>query len=154
MKLYELTEAMRDFELEVDEDGVITNGDELDALKMKWEEKMENVALYIKNLRAEAEAVKKEKQALADRQRVLDNKADWLKQYLQNNLHGEKYSTSRVAISYRKSQAVVCEAPEKLPEQYQRIKVEADKTALKDALKAGEVIDGARLEDNVSIIIK
>ena len=34
------------------------------------------------------------------------------------------------------------------------MKVEADKTAIKNALKSGEEVTGAHLEENVSVILK
>ena len=43
---------------------------------------------------------------------------------------------------------------EDLPAEYQRVKIEADKPELKRALKRGEEIDGAELEETEHIQIK
>ena len=63
--LYELTAQLENFELEVDEEtGEITNLDELDALQLERDEKIENIALWVKNLTADAAAIKAEAQNL------------------------------------------------------------------------------------------
>lgn len=70
---------------------------------------------------------------------------------------GEKMETDFVTLSWRKSEAVVVDgAPELLPEKYQRVKitVDADKTAIKAAIKAGEDVPGARLEMRQNLQIK
>ena len=73
MNLYEINAALEQaYEEAVDpETGeVIENAAyaAIDGLQMELEEKTENVLLWIKNLQADAEALKKEKMAFADRQ--------------------------------------------------------------------------------------
>jgi hypothetical protein len=41
-----------------------------------------------------------------------------------------------------------------LPLAYQRVKVEANKAKLKDALKAGELVDGCGLQTTRSVVIR
>lgn len=155
MTLYELTAQMKDFELDIDEEtGEVLNADELDAIQCARDEKIENVCLYMKNLRYEADAIANEATILRTRKNRLERKIDWLKGYVQSNLHGEKFHTPRVDITYRKSQVVVCDDPEKLDARFQRVKVEADKTEIKKAIKGGEKVAGAHLEDTVSMIMK
>lgn len=70
---------------------------------------------------------------------------------------GETIKTDFVTLKWHPSEAVTVEcAPELLPEKFQRIKTtcEADKKALKDALKAGEQIEGAKIEKRFSLQIK
>jgi hypothetical protein len=120
--------------------------DELEALDMKRAEKIENVACYIKNLDAEAEAIKREEKRLAERRKSAESKAERLKQYLAYALHGEEvYSSARVKLSWRKSESVEVESVDLLPEEFRRIKttVDADKTAIKQAIKSGEDVAGA-----------
>lgn len=154
MKLYELTGAMKNFELEVDENGEVTNIAELEELQMNWHDKCENLCLYIKNLKAELEAVKGEKKAFDYRAKVLQNKINNSLDYLQSNLGGEKFETPRAKVQYRKTETVVCDNPIDLEGRFQRVKVEADKNAIKDAIKSGEDVRGAHLEEGVSISIK
>ena len=160
MTLYQLNDTIRKaIELGFDEEtGEIFDTDYIEALELQRDEKIENIALFIKNLKAEAEAIKAEKMNLARRQQTAENKAEWLKQYLAKCLDGEKFFTPKVAISYRKSQTVEFIDGfdvNQLPEQYQRkVEPEADKTALKDALKEGQEIYGVYLQEHQNTIIK
>lgn len=153
--LYELERALAEFELEIDEEtGEILNADELDALQMERDIKIENIALWIKNLKADAEAYKKEKESFYQKERVAKNKAERLKNYLEYVLDGERFKTDRVTISYRKSAAVEISDPGAIPGEYMRVKTEPDKAKIKDELKGGNKIPGAALLEKVSIQIK
>lgn len=160
MTLYQLNDTIRKaIELGFDEEtGEIFDADALEALELQRDEKIETIALFIKNLKAEAEAIKAEKMNLARRQQTAENKAEWLKQYLTKCLDGEKFFSPKVAISYRKSQTVEFIDGfdvNQLPEQYQRrVDPEADKTALKNALKEGTEIYGVYLAEHNNTIIK
>lgn len=69
---------------------------------------------------------------------------------------GKKIKTDEVSVSWRKSEAVVCGDAAFLPAQFQRVKttIEADKKALKEALTAGEKIEGVSLETKQNLVIK
>ena len=131
----------------------------LDELNLEREEKVEGIALYIKDLKATAAAIKAEMDNLKARYDSAKNKAERLTDYLKENLHGEKFSTPKVAISYRNSTSV-----EINPEiffarsangRFFRLKdPEADKKAIADAIKAGETIEGAELISKQSMTIK
>lgn len=153
MNLYEIDEAIQNcFD---EETGEIFQPERLNNLEMEREKKVENIALWIKELAAESEALKREKLAFAERQRAAENKAASLKRYLTGYLDGEKFKSVRVAVSFRKTEQVQVEEGTFLPDEYIRYKEpEVDKTALKAALKAGQVIEGASLVQNTSIIIK
>ena len=58
------------------ETGEIIDPEMLTALSMEREAKLENVACWIKNLRAEAAAIKAEKDALAKREKAAAKKAE------------------------------------------------------------------------------
>ena len=50
MNLFELNQALMDFELEIDEEtGEILNADALDSLELERDTKIENIALYQSN---------------------------------------------------------------------------------------------------------
>ena len=54
MNLFDVNSDIENFEFKCDEEtGEILNLDELDNLKMQKDEKIENIALYIKNLKAQ-----------------------------------------------------------------------------------------------------
>ena len=60
MTLYEIDKAILDFEFEVDEEsGEILNASELDELQMARDDKIEGISLWIKNLEAEKEAIRR-----------------------------------------------------------------------------------------------
>ena len=147
MNLYELNKAIADFDLEIDEETQIT---------LARDEKIENIALWVKDLLAEADAIKAEEQALAKRRKQAENKADWLKRYVAQALEGEKFKTPRVAISYRTSEAVEILDEDLIPEEFLMIKTEykPDKKAIKDELKVGGEVEGAVLVKRTSLQIK
>ena len=153
MTLYQIDQAILNcIDLET---GEIIDTEQLDKLTMEREAKLENVACWIKELKAEAEALKAEKMAFAKRQQVAENKMESLKKYLAYALDGQAFKTTRASVTFRKSQAVEIDDIYKLDENYLRYKEpEADKTAIKEALKQGKTVAGATLVENTSVIIK
>lgn len=159
MKIYEIDNAILEcIDLET---GEIVDTDRLEALQMEREAKIENVALWVKELKAEAEAIKAEKLALAERQRVAENKAESLKKWLAWALDGQKFSTARCAVSFRKSQKV--EVTEEGLENLMKAGNDAlltyktpepNKKAIAEAIKDGLNVRGVQLVQNVSTIIK
>mgnify|MGYP003470323381 CR=1 FL=1 len=114
----------------------------------------------ISELQAEAEAIKAEKQKLADRQKAAENKAESLKKWLAYALDGKKFSTARCAVSFRSSESVEVteEGLEALMKEHDELltykKPEPNKTAIKQAIKDGLSVSGVQLVQNVSAIIK
>lgn len=157
MKLYELNALIEGFEFDIDEEtGEILNYDDLENLELERDTKIENIALWIKNLKAEAEAYKNEKMAFAKRQQLAETKVESLKSFLEWSLKGEKFKTERVELTYRKSETVEIDPDEigSLPEEFKRVKVEPDKTALKKAIKGGESFKGVHLVEKNNLQIK
>ena len=152
--LYEINEQL--LNLTDSETGEIEDWEQFEALQLARDEKIENIALYHKNLLAEAAALKAEEKSFADRRKRAENKAESLKRYLDSALQGQKFSTTKVAISYRRSTSVDVLDIEKLPEAYRKEvhTFVADKTAISAALKAGELVDGATLVEKNNLSIK
>jgi len=138
------------------ETGEIIDAEKLNALFMEKNQKIENVALWIKNLQADALAYKAEKDAFAARQKAAENKVESLKAYLVSALDGQKFSTAKCAVSFRKSEAVQVDDVNSIPAEWIRTKttIEPDKTAIKAAIKAGQEITGCKLVENTNISIK
>lgn len=136
------------------ETGEVIDLDKMNALQMERGEKIENVALWVKELDAEAKAIREEEKRLAERRKVNENKIASLKGYLSMALSGQKFSTPRVKISWRKSEAVDIPDPEKIPASWYRAKYEIARDDIKAALKAGETVPGASLIENTNIQIK
>ena len=152
--LYEINEHL--LNLTDSETGEITDWSAFEALQLARDEKIENIALYHKNLLAEAAALKAEEKSFAERRKRAENKAESLKRYLDSALQGQKFNTTKVAISYRKSTSVEVDET-KLPANWLR-EIPAthvvDKVEIAKALKAGETVEGATLITNNNIQIR
>ena len=99
MNLYEIeNEILNCVDMET---GEIVDIKKLESLQMERDQKIENIGCWIKNLLSDAEALKSEKENLARRQKVAESKATSLKEYLSRYLDGEKFKSTRVAISFR-----------------------------------------------------
>lgn len=160
--LYELDAMIESLlEQEDPETGeLLCDMEQLEAVLMERDTKIENIALYIKNKTAEAEAIKTEKLALEKRQKSAANKAERAKGFLEEYLKGEKFTTPKVAVSYRKSKAVEINETAFWPwavdhtEYVRRKDPEPDKAAISAALKNGQEIPGAELVETLSMSIK
>ena len=158
MNIYEIDNAM--FSLIDEETGEIKDYEAFEEMQMIPEEKIENTALWYKNLVAESKAIREEEKALAERRKSLENKAEQLKDYVNQALQGNKFSTSKVAISYRKSTAVEVddEFIDYAMKNNDRLltfkKPEANKTVIKDMLKDGVEIPHATLIERNNMSIK
>lgn len=152
--LYEIQQGLLDC---VDgETGEVIDYEKLSSLTMEFNEKIESIALWIKNLEADAEAYKKEEEAFEERKKAAANKAESLRRYLDGALNGKKFVTERVAVSFRSSKAVQIAENTELPAEYIKTKVEKtpDKKKIGDALKNGIVVPGCALVTNRNIQIK
>ena len=146
------------------ETGEILDTEKLDALQMERERKLEGVALWIKDMKAEAAAVKEEADKLNARKKALENKMEGLKAWLLMALNGEKLKTPRCNVYQTHNQRVaVADEPALInflqtleePEKFLRFKdPELKKDEIKKALKDGTIIPGAELEDTESVVIK
>lgn len=163
MTLFEINDSIRqyldDLYSAVDEDGTIPEGDynALDTLIAERDTKIENIALYIKELEAEATAIKAEADKLSKRAKATQAKADRLKNYLSCNLiaNGDRnFSTARCKIGFRSSTVVEVDE-DTIPKMYltEKITYAADKKAIKAELESGVDIPGATLvkKDNIQI---
>ena len=160
--LYEIDQAILDC---VDmETGEIIDPEKLTALQMERERKLEGVALWVKDLSAEAAAVKEEADKLTARKKALDNKITSLKAWLLWALGGDKLKTPRCNVYQTHSQKVVIDDEKALidmfmsspsGEKFLRMKdPEIDKNALKDSMKQGYEYEFAHLEETESVVIK
>ena len=161
MNLYEIDNQIMDaFEQAVDPDtGEIINSsayDALNELQLEFDRKAEGILLWIKNLSAETEALKQEKQAFEARQKAAENKAESLKKYISTVLNGQKFSTPRVSVTWRKSESAEYDGDVlTLPVECVRMKApEVNKAELKKLLKSGAIIKGASLVTRQNIQIK
>lgn len=159
--LYEINARLASYEMEFDaETGEWLNEDELTALNMEHDEKRENIALYIKNIEAEANAVKAEKDNFDDRYKKLMRKADRLRDYLAQDLGGEPFKTSRVDIKFRKSESVEILNEDAVPDRFLDISVvrKPQKAEIKKYLKgiegSDEEVPWARINTKYNLQLK
>ena len=146
------------------ETGEILDTEKLDTLQMEREKKLEGVALWVKDLKAEADAVKAEADKLTARKKALDNKIESIKIWLTGALCGEKLKTARCNVYQTHSQRLAVADEDQLicflqtqknPDRFLRFRdPELRKDELKKALKDGMAIPGASLEETESIVIK
>lgn len=155
--LYSIRQEIENFEYELDEEtGELLNALVWDDLQMAYEEKVENIACYIKNLRSDIAAFKEEEAALAKRRKAAERRVEYLSGLLAENMEGQKFSTAKCAISFRKSETLEVDDMKLLPAELLRVKntIEADKVAIKAAIKSGIEVNGCRLVESLKPQIK
>ena len=174
MNLYDINQALIDtIEMGVDvETGEILEGQNLDdkinQLSMVLDEKMENIACYVKNLTSDIEALKTEEDNLKKRRKSKENQIKYLKRYLSNFMQLNdipKFETSKCKVSFRKSVSTEVIDQDKIPKSLIKTKTEktVDKLGLKqflqnntkDMSKEEQIKEyGAYLSENKNIEIK
>lgn len=162
-KLYEINEDIENILNCIDEDtGEFTAFEELCALQMERDAKLEGVALYIKDARAEATAIKAEIDALRKRMDRLNRNADGAEEWLAVNLNGQKFSTPKCEVVFRKSEAAElydgflewAQAHTEYDTLNVKTTVTPDKTKIKKLLKAGEQLEYCQLVARQNIQVR
>lgn len=161
MNIYQIDEAIT--ALIDPETGEILDDAAFDALNMERDEKIENVACWLKNTAAEAAAIKAEEDNLAKRRKVLERQVDRLKEYLNHALNGQKFQSAKCVVTFRKSTKVELSEPA-LAIAWAQTHGYGDmvtynaptisKTELAKVLKTGEEVPGAELVYNMSVGVK
>ena len=107
MNLFEINSAIENFDFQVDEEtGEILNISDLDNLELEKNTKIENIALFIKNLKANEKALDDEYKAMYARKKATVNKRQSLEKYLAKALDCNKFETPKCKLSFRKSTQV------------------------------------------------
>ena len=140
--------------------------DTLTSIEGEFNEKAENVAVYIKNLTADINEMKAEEKRLKSRRVSAENQVERMKKYLINSMQAigvKKISMPRARITLRlNAESVVVENEKALIDwairhdetilKYQE--PELKKTDIKELLRMGEKIPFARLERKESVMLK
>lgn len=135
--------------------GEIIDVERLHGLQMERRQKIRNIACWIKNLLADARAYEEEEKTFATRKTAAKNKADSLKQYLSDCLHGEKIQDREFSIGWRKSQRIHIDEGAVIPAAYLiPVPDKVDKQGLKDALRQGVLLPGITLMEYNNIQIQ
>lgn len=163
-KLYEINSDIERCILEGTdfETGEFSAFDELNALQMERDAKLEGVALFVKDSRAEAAAIKGEIDTLKKRMDKLNRNADGAEAWLSINLAGEKFSTPKCECVFRKSEAV--EVDEQFCDwayQFEKDafititqKITPDKAEIKRWLKQGNTLEHCKLVERQNLTVK
>lgn len=165
MKLYKLTADIRSFIAAVESGEIPAEAidDTLESFDMMFEDKVENIACLIKELDAEAAAIKAEAANLTERAKAKANHAESLKRYLHGSMMAlgkEKVETSRCKVSFRRSEKVVTNEEFldwALAENDSLLTFKApepNKTAIKAYIKGGGDVVGAYIEPTLSLQVK
>lgn len=160
MNLYEITREAQElaFLLETDEltpeleAALLINQDQLQT-------KAGNYAKVIANIQSDADAIDAEIKRLKAMKETKDRSINRLKEALRDAMlvSGiDKIESSLFKLSLRRSEAVEVDVVEALPNAFQNVKnvVTADKVAIKEAIKRGENVMGARIIENFNLQIK
>ena len=161
IKLHEIPAAlagMLDL-IQVDEETGEIEPATLESVQIASEEKIIATAMYIRRLDALNKATKETIQDLQERVRADGKRIEalkWLMTKAMDSLQYTEVKSPEVTLRFRKSSSVEITDSELLPEQFLKKKtvVEPDKTAIKNALKAGEKIQGAQLVESRNLQIK
>lgn len=160
MKLYEYAEEFNELlsRLEDEDMDLELLEMELNRLNTGFNTKMDNIAKYIKSLRAEAEAIKIEENRLMARRKARENKAEFLKKYIEDMLNAtnrKDLKTELFSFNIQKNiPSLVIENEDIIPMEYKKTVISIDKKSLLDAIKAGNSFDGVSLKSTESIRIR
>jgi len=160
MNLYEITREAMELAslLETEEltpeleQALVINQDQLQA-------KANNYAKVIVNIQSDADAIDAEIKRLKAMKESKERAITRLKEAVKNAMlvsNIEKIESPLFKLSIRKSEAVEVDMLEGLPSEFVNIKnvMTPDKLAIKEAIKRGEFVLGARLVDNFNLQIK
>lgn len=158
MHLYELTGNILKLQ-EMLEAGQINEdvyNNTLESLDVS--QKVESICYVIRNLQADAEKFKAEKDRLAAKQQTAENSVKRLKESLLNHLlitEQKRVKSGLFSVSVGNSEKVVITNQKEIPKEFlieQAAKV--DVAGIKKAIKAGGTIPGATVESNSFLTIR
>lgn len=163
MTIFEIGKEIESLLNLVNEDGEVDDETfaKLMELQQAKDEKLENTACWIVNMKAEANAIREQEKILAERRQRLERKIENVSNFLQNALAGEKLANeSRVCVSYRRTKTAdyddgfIAWCLSNGKTEFLRYKEPTvDRVALKEYLKTNEM-DNARIVESVSMSVK
>lgn len=157
-----LYEIDRNLEALIDQEtGEIVDYEAFEALLIEKEAKIENTALWIKNLTAEIKMLKDEENALAKRRKKAEKRLMKLENHLTQSLNGQKRIFPRVSISWIISEKVKVDEANFISwakaannDLLRYKEPEPDKNAIVAGLKNGDDIPFVQIEQSLNIQIK
>ncbi len=134
--------------------------DTLDGIEGQLQDKAVNVAKFIQNLDATAKAIKEAEQKMAKRRKAIENRAQWFKDYLKNNMQAAgitKIESPWFNLAIQKNpEAVEITNEELLPDDFKTevVTTKIDKAAIKQVIKDGVSVPGAVLIQGTRLAIR
>ena len=118
-----------------------------------------DIGYVIKSFDDQIDIYDREIKRLSEIKDQMEKREEWLKNNLTNAMleFGIKEIRGKtLKINFRKSESVNIDDVDidTLDDRFKRVKVEIDKTAIKQALKSGEQVEGARLAENQNLQIR
>lgn len=166
MNLYELTDNYKRLLEDIENGDIPAEAikDTLDAVEGELDAKLENIACYVKSVAAEEAAIKNEVTALQERQKSKHNEATRMMDYMHtamNEAGKAKLETARCKISIKQNPESVNVGDIFIAWAEQNNKAlltyappTANKTAIKELLKAGTEIPGCIITRGERIEVK
>lgn len=160
MNIYEIDQRIS--ALVDDETGEILDFDEFAKLQMERDQKIENIALWVKNLEYQADAICTEEIILSERRKNCERKAERLKSYLLDILGTSKFESARCAVRVYQSKALRIDDPDRLAEWLDgsghsdcvKTETKIDKRMIANLIKSGETVPGTEFETRYSVGVK
>lgn len=142
-----------------EETGEVTGYDAVEKVETDFDDKLESMVCFYKDLLAEIDAFKAEEKNLKARRESLEKRAVSLKTYIAAcmvDAEKEKFSSPKCKVSFRASQETIIDDIDLIPEAYQKTKttISADKTMISKAIAEGLEIPGAHVVNKQNIQIK
>lgn len=139
-----------------------TISDTLEGLSGELEVKATNVAMFIKNLEAQALAIKEAEKQMAERRKAIEKKAEQINAYLKDNMQRTgitKIESPYFALTLKNNPPrVVIDDESAIPSIFMVEPLppapSPDKKLIGDKLKAGEDVPGCHLEQGQRLEIK
>lgn len=131
-------------------------GELFKELNIGFSDKLDNTMLYVSLLNGQSETLDKEIKRLQGKKKVIDNKVERLRDIVKSSFIEagiDKFESSMYKFRIGKSESVEIENIELLGSDYIRVKKEADKVAIKKAIKSGVEVDGACIVVNNSLVV-
>lgn len=168
MSLYSLTQQYRQLEALADSETDIPEEvlrDTLEGLGGELQLKAQNVARFIANQDAMAEAIDNAAGAMAVRAKRLRSRTDYLRNYLLQNMQAagiQKLDSPELVVQVKKNPpSVVVFDESSVPGEFMVTPVpppppppRPNKNAIKEALKSGQDVPGCRLEQGLRLEVK
>lgn len=119
------------------------------------ESKCEGYVSVIRMFKSKSQLLKDEAKRLLDAARTYDKSIERLEDNLLSSIvQLGNIKTNFVSISTRRNKSVEIADDVEIPLQYQRVKIEANKTAIKEALESGIDVPGATIVEKFSLLIR